>query len=101
MTEKEIIHFIECEKNDSDYYRRKFSNREFYEKLRHESYDMAIKALKTIKELKAEMKSTKNDADNFTDQNYQTGYISAISTLEGYLAILENGGGEDEIYNEE
>lgn len=53
------------------------------------------KKIEIIEKLKVEMKSMKNDADNFTDQNYQTGYISAISTLEGYLAMLENGGGED------
>jgi hypothetical protein len=90
MTDKEIIHFLECEKNDSDYYRRKFSNREFYEKLRHESYDMAIKALKTIEELKSELKEMKRQAYIFQNQDYATGYISAISTLEGYLAMLEN-----------
>jgi hypothetical protein len=55
------------------------------------SCDMAIKALKMIESLKSGMKSMKNDADSFADPKYQIGYISAISTLEVYLAMLENG----------
>jgi hypothetical protein len=95
VTEKEIIHFIECEKNDSDYYHRKFPNREFYEKSRYESYDMAIKALKMIEKLKAEMKAMKIQVSECSNADFSCGYISAISTLEGYISILESVGESD------
>jgi hypothetical protein len=95
MTEQEIIYFLECEESDSDYYHRKFPNREFYEKLRHESYDMAIKALKAIEKLKTEMKAMKIQASECSNADFSCGYISAISTLEGYISILESGGESD------
>jgi hypothetical protein len=48
-----------------------------------------------IENLKAEMKYMKSKAMTFVNRDYTIGYISAISTLEGYLAMLENGGCED------
>jgi hypothetical protein len=44
MDEKEAIHFLECEKNNFGYYRRKF-NRKFYEEIKEKAYGMAFDAL--------------------------------------------------------
>jgi hypothetical protein len=62
-----------------------------------EALKLGIEALKNMEGVKAELKEMKRQTYIFQNQDYATGYISAISTLEGYLAMLENGGFEDEV----
>jgi hypothetical protein len=42
-----------------------------------------------ITALKEEMKSMKASAEQFQNADYATGYICAISTLEGFLSLKE------------
>lgn len=61
----------------------------------NKSLDFAISAIvdeeikKFAMELKKEIKNMKGK-QNSTNTDYMTGYISALSTLEGYIAKLEN-----------
>jgi hypothetical protein len=59
-----------------------------------EALEQSVKNVQAITNLKTEMKSMKTQLSG-TNNDFAIGYISAISTLEGYLAMLENGGGED------
>lgn len=45
--------------------------------------------------VKNQIREMKHDADSFTNTDYLTGYVSALSTLEGYLAGLEDGDADD------
>lgn len=58
--------------------------------------DMAILALRVVDSLKSELKVMKEEANGFTNWDYMTGYISAISTIEGYIAELESGGSDND-----
>lgn len=58
--------------------------------------DMAILALRVVDSLKTELKVMKREANGFTNWDYMTGYISAISTIEGYIAELESEGSDDD-----
>jgi hypothetical protein len=71
-------------------------NKTSFNSFTYDCVDMGIKALGNGEKLKTEMNSMRAKAMNCENWDYATGYISAISTLEGYLAMLENGGGEDE-----
>jgi hypothetical protein len=50
-------------------------------------YDTAIEILKM------EIKDMKNRAQYFRNSDYATGYVSAVSTIEGCIAMLESGKG--------
>jgi hypothetical protein len=71
------------------------TNENKFNSFTYDCVDMAIEALNTVESMKAELKEMKRQAYIFQNQDYATGYISAISTLEEYLAMLENGGYED------
>jgi uncharacterized protein Yka (UPF0111/DUF47 family) len=62
--------------------------------------EQSVKNAETVEKLKTEMKSMREKAMNCENWDYATGYISAISTLEGYLAMLEKGDFEDGEKNE-
>jgi hypothetical protein len=70
-------------------------NKTDFNSFTYDCVDTGIKTLENAEKLKTEMKSMKEKAMNCENWDYATGYISAISTLEGYLAILENGGCEN------
>jgi hypothetical protein len=57
--------------------------------------EQSVKNVQAITNLKSEMKSMREKALNCENRDFATGYISAISTLEGYLSMLEIGGGVD------
>lgn len=70
-------------------------NKTSFNSFTYDCVDMGIKTLENAEKLKTEMKSMREKAMNCENCDYATGYISAISTIEGHLAMLENGGGED------
>lgn len=48
------------------------------------------------KKLLEEIKVLKRQADGFQNQSYQTGYMSALSTVEGLIAIQSEERRENE-----
>jgi hypothetical protein len=51
--------------------------------------------IEVIEKLKAEMKAMKVQMNECSNADYLCGYISAISTIEGYIAELESKGSDD------
>jgi hypothetical protein len=72
-------------------------NKTNFNSFTYDCIDTGIQALKDFQSIKALLKTMKRQMDNCKNQDYATGYISAISTLEGYLSMLEseNGGCEN------
>lgn len=50
-----------------------------------QAFDMAIEALEKQSALPEELKAMKKKAYNFNNSDYANGYISAISTIEGFV----------------
>ncbi len=57
--------------------------------------DVAMKRVKDWERLKEHLKGAKWSANHLADMNYQNGYISALSLIEGVMAEMENEDGSN------